>query len=627
MKESQAIEPGQSLETAALEAESPEAAPESRNARVDSLEVSSEEISVGPYSDAADDEDDVVTLQMDAPLDDDEWMVQTSALERRCLSTEQLAAARMSGALPPTTRVWRNGMRAWTPLAEVDLGAPLAAAILPAAEATAKEDVVPSARPVVPPLAAPPPKRAVPAVAAPPVPAVASRPVPAVASRPVPSQVGSPALLSPPPPRIAPPPSRPVSAAPAALPSRALPGLSFGSSASATAVTSPSSRALGSSPGSALGSGASLGFGASLGSGASLGFGARSPALSPPPPRLEARRPDPGRAVLPGFEEPAPARRVDTATSVALDLGPVASKRSGRWGALFAQGAAAVVALLGTSYALTRAGVFEPGAASAGGGAVTATSTSMLSLRPAQVASGMPSSAAVALAASAESTAEPAAVSEAMGASSASALAAEPARAVPEAARAGESAAVAPTPANPLAAQASTTPAATNSEPPPAAAAPAPSEPAAKAVSESESTSADPGSRRAKRAARRAAALEARRAHRAVAQGSRAEPEQAEAATPPREPGSTFDRAAAQAALVAAAEQAKNCRPIGGPSGSGMVLVQYEPSGKVSTVSIVTPGFENSDAAGCIQMLFRRARVQAFNGTKGALMRQRFEIP
>jgi hypothetical protein len=104
-------------------------------------------------------------------------------------------------------------------------------------------------------------------------------------------------------------------------------------------------------------------------------------------------------------------------------------------------------------------------------------------------------------------------------------------------------------------------------------------------------------------------------------------PERAEAASPALEPGSTFDRAAAQAALTAAAEQAKNCRPIGGPSGSGMVQVQYEPSGKVSAVTIVTPGFENSEAAGCIQMLFRRARVPAFNGTKGAVVRQRFEIP
>jgi hypothetical protein len=57
------------------------------------------------------------------------------------------------------------------------------------------------------------------------------------------------------------------------------------------------------------------------------------------------------------------------------------------------------------------------------------------------------------------------------------------------------------------------------------------------------------------------------------------------------------------------------------------VQVQYEPSGKVSTVTIVTAGFENSDAAACIQMLFRRARVPAFNGAKGAVVRQRFEIP
>jgi hypothetical protein len=97
--------------------------------------------------------------------------------------------------------------------------------------------------------------------------------------------------------------------------------------------------------------------------------------------------------------------------------------------------------------------------------------------------------------------------------------------------------------------------------------------------------------------------------------------------SPPQEPGGTFDRQAAQAALSTAAEQAKNCRPIGGPSGAGTVQVQYEPSGRVGAVTIVTPGFENSDAAACIQMLFRRARVPAFNGAKTAVLRQRFEIP
>lgn len=101
----------------------------------------------------------------------------------------------------------------------------------------------------------------------------------------------------------------------------------------------------------------------------------------------------------------------------------------------------------------------------------------------------------------------------------------------------------------------------------------------------------------------------------------------AEPASSGPEPGSNFDRQAAQAALTAAADQAKNCRPIGGPSGSGAVQVQYEPSGKVSAVTIVTPGFENSEAGSCIQMLFRRAKVPQFGGTKSVTMRQRFEIP
>ena len=66
---------------------------------------------------------------------------------------------------------------------------------------------------------------------------------------------------------------------------------------------------------------------------------------------------------------------------------------------------------------------------------------------------------------------------------------------------------------------------------------------------------------------------------------------------------------------------------MGGPSGAGIVQVQYEPTGKVVSANIVTAGFENSDAADCIEMLFRRAKVPAFNGTKPVTMKQRFEIP
>jgi hypothetical protein len=91
--------------------------------------------------------------------------------------------------------------------------------------------------------------------------------------------------------------------------------------------------------------------------------------------------------------------------------------------------------------------------------------------------------------------------------------------------------------------------------------------------------------------------------------------------------GSTFDHSAAEIALAAAADQAKNCRPAGGPTGSGTVQVVYEPSGKVSSALILTPGFENSPAESCITMLFRRARVAPFTGAKSVAVKQRFEIP
>jgi len=219
---------------------------ESRAAVADPLEVSSEEIAVGPYSDDADDEDDVVTLQMDTPLDDGEWMLQTSAYERRRLSTEQLSAERASGELPLSTRVWRNGMRAWTPLGDVDLSAAdgvaaaaVAGSAAPKGGATPKassekpgleEPAASGTRPLVPALAAPPKRAVLP-------------------------------LPSPPPPRMAPSPSRP-GAAPASSPV-----LGLGSS-----DTPASARALGSSPSSALGFGARRALG-----------------LSPPPPRVAGR--------------------------------------------------------------------------------------------------------------------------------------------------------------------------------------------------------------------------------------------------------------------------------------------------------------------------------------------------
>jgi hypothetical protein len=92
-------------------------------------------------------------------------------------------------------------------------------------------------------------------------------------------------------------------------------------------------------------------------------------------------------------------------------------------------------------------------------------------------------------------------------------------------------------------------------------------------------------------------------------------------------PGSTFNRQAAKTALDDAAAQARNCRPQGGPSGSGKVQVRYEPTGKVGAVSILTPQFDNTTTGSCLVMVFRRASIPAFNGTQPVVMNKNFEIP
>lgn len=91
--------------------------------------------------------------------------------------------------------------------------------------------------------------------------------------------------------------------------------------------------------------------------------------------------------------------------------------------------------------------------------------------------------------------------------------------------------------------------------------------------------------------------------------------------------GSTFNRDAAKQALDEAASQAKNCRPQGGPSGTGRVQVRYEPSGKVAAVAILTSKFENTTTGSCVRMLFRRAKVPEFTGAPVVVVNKSFEIP
>jgi hypothetical protein len=97
----------------------------------------------------------------------------------------------------------------------------------------------------------------------------------------------------------------------------------------------------------------------------------------------------------------------------------------------------------------------------------------------------------------------------------------------------------------------------------------------------------------------------------------------------PRSTGkaNTFNRDAAKSALEAAAAQAKNCKPPGGPVGSGRVEVRYEPSGKVANVSLLTNKFANTTTGSCVQMVFRRAKVPEFTGVPAVVVSKSFEIP
>lgn len=89
----------------------------------------------------------------------------------------------------------------------------------------------------------------------------------------------------------------------------------------------------------------------------------------------------------------------------------------------------------------------------------------------------------------------------------------------------------------------------------------------------------------------------------------------------------TFNREAAKSALDAAATQAKNCKPPGGPVGSGRVQVRYEPSGKVAQVQLLTGKFNNTTTGSCVQMVFRRAKVPEFTGVPAVVVSKSFDIP
>lgn len=99
---------------------------------------------VAPYSE----DEDAVTQLMEAPLEDQQWMVQLTALDRRMMAKEQLIEELTAGNIDGKTLVWRGGMDDWTPVERVDGLAEILAATL---SSEASPPTVSSATASVPP--------------------------------------------------------------------------------------------------------------------------------------------------------------------------------------------------------------------------------------------------------------------------------------------------------------------------------------------------------------------------------------------------------------------------------------------------------------------------------------------
>lgn len=494
---------------------------------------------VTPYSE----EDDAVTRLMDAPLGDQDWMVQVTALDRRMMSTSQLLSELQSGKVNGRTLVWRGGMDDWMPVSRID---ELSRASAPPQYGAAQHNPAATQRNsgqraayqnqnLAPPPPAPQP-RSQPLWSSP-----TGAPLP-----PPPSPMSPPfgmapgAGLPPPPLALAPPPPPPVAMTPPPAPPSASYGL-------------------------------------------------------PKPLPVSAPVPDTG------FSQGNTTRpvAVDFSDMMAENDAPLQSKR---W--VMVLSAVAILAVFVTVYSLSSGGgesaAKEPTAASAAARpqAVAALQPSSSATKeknepaPSPAAAPKAEAAATAAASSASSKARDEEEAEEPESRGASARQTAQARYMPrsESRRRSRNSGSEGSSRN--------EPEADEPAPTPAPAAAAPSTTAR--AEEEEDAPSEPA---------------------AVAE---------EVDEPPKstgKSGNTFNREAAKAALDDAAAQAKNCRPQGGPSGTGRVQVRYEPSGKVANVAILTSKFDNTTAGSCVRMLFRRAKVPEFTGAPVVVVNKSFEIP
>lgn len=102
-------------------------------------------------------EDDAATQLVELPHSEPRWLVQLSPFDRRAMGTAELVTEVLSERLPPSTRVWRDGMRDWTPIEQL-LDLPAAPAWSTPPSSLAPSSMRPSGLPPdsVPPASLPP---------------------------------------------------------------------------------------------------------------------------------------------------------------------------------------------------------------------------------------------------------------------------------------------------------------------------------------------------------------------------------------------------------------------------------------------------------------------------------------
>jgi len=341
-----------------------------------------------------------------------------------------------------------------------------------------------------------------------------------------------------------------------------------------------------------------------------------SPGAPPPPPA--GSLPDLGSAfnVPPPAAAPQPppvpaSMRTNTQRPVAVDFSEMEPTRPAPTRILVGSGVAAVVMMIGTVWALSAGGVFDSGAPA---NHVNAEPASEGSSAP-SVAKAVEAKAVEAKAEKAAAPSEPSHASDEPQTQPASAkeelVAAPEPKEAPKEAKEEDEKPAAEAEASSDEQEEASTPARTRAERRLARR-------QQKRASAEEERPAAPRRTKARAAAPAAAA---------AAPAAEEAEESSPKATTTDPPGSTFNRQAAKTALDDAAAQARNCRPQGGPSGSGRVQVRYEPNGKVGAVSILTPQFDNTTTGSCLVMVFRRASIPAFTGSPAVVMNKNFEIP